>query len=332
MHTQSGKLLLASSIVLAMATMTHATAAETMPKDSTVQQKTQKPMSQEVTNARQEAQIWTTFMLSPYLRANDIQVSVQDGKATLTGKVDEEVNKDLAKQIALGVSGIKAVDNQIVVQADYVPPKRATAERSYGEVIDDATITAAVKSKLLWSKHAEGIATDVDTNSGRVTLQGTVDTQEAKAYATSLAMNTRGVVAVDNKLVVDSSKPKVIDSTKNSADKTVDSTKNSADKTMDSAKNSADKAMDSAKNSADKAEQGISDAWITTKVKSTFMYSSNVDAADISVDTKNGVVTLSGKVDSGEEQALAIALAQNIRGVKSVVAKDLMIDNSLASR
>jgi len=54
-------------------------------------------VSQEVTEARQETQIWTTYALSPYLRANDIKVVVHDGSATLTGKVDEDVNKELAK-------------------------------------------------------------------------------------------------------------------------------------------------------------------------------------------------------------------------------------------
>ena len=80
--------------------------------------------------------------MSPYLRANDLKVSVHDGKATLTGKVEESVNKDLAKQIALGVNGIKDVDNQIVIQADYTPPAQSS-ERSFGEVVDDATITSA---------------------------------------------------------------------------------------------------------------------------------------------------------------------------------------------
>lgn len=76
---------------------------------------------QDILEARQESQIWTTYALSPYLRANDLKVVVHNGKATLSGKVDEDVNKDLAKQIALGVTGIKDVDNQILVQADYVP-------------------------------------------------------------------------------------------------------------------------------------------------------------------------------------------------------------------
>src|SRR4249919_2677778 len=100
MYTQSRKLLLASGIALAMAATSGATAASTA--------------SQDVTEARQESQIWTTYALSPYLRANDLKVSVHDGKATLTGKVEESVDKDLAKQIALGVPGVKDVDNQIV--------------------------------------------------------------------------------------------------------------------------------------------------------------------------------------------------------------------------
>ena len=36
----------------------------------------------------------------------------------------------------------------------------------------------------------------------------------------------------------------------------------------------------------------VADGWITTKVKSTFMYSSNVNGSDIVVSTNAGVVTL----------------------------------------
>jgi len=72
-----------------------------------------------------------------------------------------------------------------------------------------------------------------------------------------------------------------------------------------------------------KAGSDLSDSWITTKVKSTFLYSSNVSGSDIAVSTNNGVVVLTGKVKSGAERALAIELAQNVRGVKSVNAKGL---------
>jgi hyperosmotically inducible periplasmic protein len=276
MYTQQlRKLVLVTAVVLPLAAVAGNAGAKTV--------------SQDVTDARQESQIWTTYALSPYLRANDLKVSVRNGKATMTGKVDDGVNKDLATQIALGVNGVNEVDSRILVEAGYAPPAQSSS-RSYGEMIDDATINAAVKSKLIWGKHTDGLAMNVDTKSGKVSLQGTADSAAARDLAGRLAMNTRGVVSVNNQLVVNGTKATV---------------------------------ENSAGNPADEAGHGMGDGWITIKVKSTFMYSGNVNSSDISVSTKGGIVTLSGRVDSGVEQALAIELAQNIRGVKSVQSKDL---------
>ncbi|HQQ64058.1 MAG TPA: BON domain-containing protein [Pseudomonadales bacterium] len=276
MQKKFRKLMLASSIALAAASIGGTAGADTV--------------AQNVTEARQETQIWTTYALSPYLRAHDIKVAVHAGKATLTGNVDEGVNKDLAKQIALGVEGIKDVDNQIVVLSDYTPPVWSST-RTYGESIDDVAISTAVKSKLLWSKNTDGLTATVETRSGKVTLKGTADTAAASSLATRLAMNTRGVVAVDNQLVVNAPTPDL---------------------------------AQSAKNTVNAAEHDIKDSWITAKVKSTFMYSSHVEGSHIDVSTTNGIVTLIGKVDSGAERALAIELADNVRGVKQVQATGLV--------
>ena len=67
----------------------------------------------------------------------------------------------------------------------------------------------------------------------------------------------------------------------------------------------------------------VSDSWITAKVKTTLIYSKNISSYNISVDTKDGKVTLSGQVSNAAERDLAIELAQNIRGVQSVQANDL---------
>ena len=284
---QFRKTAFASSIALALAAMSGTVAADTVSDD--------------LTEARQESQIWTTYALSPHLKASDLKVSVQGGKATLTGTVEEGVNKDLAKQIALGVSGISEVDNQITIQPDYVPVR--APGRSYGEVVDDATITAAIKSKLMWSKHTDGLTTDVDTKQGRVTLQGFADNAGEKNFATRLAMNTRGVTSVDNQLVLSHGKPTVVTNTKAIGKE----------------------AKQDAKEVTKEARKDVSDSWITAKVKSTYLYSSNVDGTDIAVSTKSGIVTLSGKVDSGAERALAIEFARNVRGVKNVHAKGLTL-------
>ena len=243
---------------------------------------------QEILDARQETQIWTTYALSPHLRANDLKVSVHDGKATITGNVDEEVSKDLAREIALGVNGIKEVDNQIKVQPD-ANPKRSS---NYGETVDDITITAAVKSKLFWSKYVY-LATKVETKNGNVSLSGTVDSKEARDVAGRLAANTRGVTNVKNQIAV-----------KDKED----------DKSNAGAK---------VKNVAAETGKVVEDAWITAKVKSNFLYSSNVSGSAIDVTTNAGVVSLKGGVSSGAERALAVELAENVRGVKRVDAKGL---------
>ncbi len=79
-----------------------------------------------------------------------------------------------------------------------------------------------------------------------------------------------------------------------------------------------------AKASTKELSSAISDSWITTKLKSTYLYSRNIDSTDINVSTNAGIVTLSGKLETGVERALAIELAQNIRGVKSVQSKELI--------
>lgn len=62
-----------------------------------------------------------------------------------------------------------------------------------------------------------------------------------------------------------------------------------------------------------------SDSWITTKVKSDLAVEKDVSATQIHVDTYEGVVTLSGMVDSQAESQKAERVAKDIKGVKSVV-------------
>jgi hyperosmotically inducible periplasmic protein len=239
--------------------------------------------SREVLEGRQESQILTTYALSPYLRAYDFKVTVCQGNVTLSGSVDEDVSKELAGQIALGVDGIKSVENQIEVAANYSAPAKTT-ERSFGQMVDDVSITSAVKSKLTWSRYAGGLVAKVETAHGKVNLSGTATSEEAMDAAGKFAGNTRGVISVDNQIVVD-----------------------------DAGKPAA----------ATEVGIDIADGWITTKVKYTFMYSSNVNGSDIAVSTSGGIVTLTGKLDSGVERALAIELARNVRGVKGVDSNSL---------
>jgi len=73
-----------------------------------------------------------------------------------------------------------------------------------GQKVDDATIVAKVKSKLLASKDVSGMAVDVDAKDGVVTLSGTADTKAERSKAAQIAKSTGGVARVDNHIVVKS--------------------------------------------------------------------------------------------------------------------------------
>ncbi|MBM7063112.1 BON domain-containing protein [Pseudomonas sp. UL073] len=81
--------------------------------------------------------------------------------------------------------------------------------------------------------------------------------------------------------------------------------------------------MLAASETMDKAEDAVSDTWITSKVKSTFVADKDLSALDIKVETNQGVVALSGVVATDAERDLAIAKTKSIKGVKAVSADGL---------
>lgn len=247
--------------------------------------------SRELSEARQEGSIWTAFALNRHLNPFTIDVDVENGSAKLTGKVETDVERDLAEQIALGIEGVKKVDNQLTLDSAF--EAKASAEPNLSQRFDDATLVATVKSKLLWNSNTEGLDINVNADNGKVSLTGNAQTAEAKELAGRLAANTDGVRAVNNQLSV----------------------------------SATDSTAAKAQNAADDTAAVISDAWITSKVKSSFIYSRNLDGLDISVDTQKGMVSLSGTVLSNAEKQLAIETARNIRGVRGVDADALRIDS-----
>jgi len=65
--------------------------------------------------------------------------------------------------------------------------------------------------------------------------------------------------------------------------------------------------------------RGVSNAWITTKVKSVFATDADIHAFDINIDTDDsGLVTLRGHVTSPLTAAKAIQDALGVQGVNAV--------------
>lgn len=64
--------------------------------------------------------------------------------------------------------------------------------------------------------------------------------------------------------------------------------------------------------------EAVSDAWITTKIKASLASTKDLNSAGISVETNNGVATLTGTVPSEIEVKKAVAIAESVKGVKKV--------------
>jgi hyperosmotically inducible protein len=69
----------------------------------------------------------------------------------------------------------------------------------------------------------------------------------------------------------------------------------------------------------------LTDAWITMKIHSQFVPEKALEGSEIDVDTRNGVVTLSGTVPTEAGRSRAIGIAKTTEGVKSVVDKQLRV-------
>ncbi len=62
----------------------------------------------------------------------------------------------------------------------------------------------------------------------------------------------------------------------------------------------------------------VDDSWITTKVKSEIFAEPSLKVSQVNVETYQGVVQLSGFVDSNAAMAKAVEVARAVKGVKSV--------------
>ena len=191
--------------------------------------------------------------------------------------------------LALGVSAVNAQSTE------------AAPERSVGQTIDDATITASVKTRLLADERTKGFDINVDTVRGTVKLTGGADSLESKLAAGKIAGEAEGVILVDNQLIVAG-----------------EGTELRQDANTATASGEVREAMDEAGDGAD-------DAWITSKVKAQLLADTAVKGLEINVDTKANVVTLTGTAESAAARDMAIKIAAGTKGVRNVIADQLVV-------
>jgi len=93
---------------------------------------------------------------------------------------------------------VKSTANEMKADA------KSAADKA-GNAIEDGAITAKVKTALLADPDVKGLAIDVDTKNGVVTLKATADKAANRDRAVAIAKDTGGVKSVQDQLVVKAS-------------------------------------------------------------------------------------------------------------------------------
>lgn len=147
----------------------------------------------------------------------------------------------------------------------------------------DMGLTTKVKAKFAADDIVKASQIEVTTANGTVTLTGNVDSAQAKTRALELAKNTTGVTHVVDMI-------------------------------------SARTASGGGDSPDPKRSVGevVTDAGITMSVKTQFLDDPLVKGLKIDVDTRDGIVFLTGLVGSDAERVKAIQLARDTNGVKDV--------------
>jgi hyperosmotically inducible protein len=175
----------------------------------------------------------------------------------------------------------------------------------------DKQLSQEIATKIANDKTLAADAIKVTVDNGVVTLSGMVGKDADKATAERLA-RVPGVTRVENNL---KSREKATDKVQDTAGTVAEKTKEGAGKTVDVSKKAASKT----KNAVSKTGEVITDAWITSRIKTKFVAQEVLRASAIDVDTKDNVVTLNGAVPNEAARAKALALAKEVEGVSRVV-------------
>ena len=146
----------------------------------------------------------------------------------------------------------------------------------------DAGISTSVKSKLAADDTVKASQIDVDTRDKVVMLTGTVDSEIMKNRALEIARKTDGVKSVTDNLMV---------------------------RTTTAAMPPAE---------PDPQRVALTDPALTTSVKTKLLANPDVSGLRIDVDTRDGVVTLTGTVSTQAEKDEALRIARETDGVKNV--------------
>lgn len=274
----------------------------------------------------------------------------------------ERRQKTLSRYLALFPDGAHAGEVATVLTdwKEKMDPKKDSnraivdwADQDRGP-LDAARIAALYNFRTVLADRVK-----VEVNNGLVTLTGTVGDKDDRALAEDTVENLPGVVRVDNQIAVKSEVPEHSDEwialkirgellakanvstiatnvdVKDGVVTLTGSAKNVAQKDLtgiyakeiDNVKSVRNEIVVTAPaDNSITAGEVIDDASITSQVKFSFLSHRSTSALSTKVTTEDGVVRIIGVAGSNVEKDLVTKLAQDIRGVKSVV-NDMTVKN-----
>ena len=171
----------------------------------------------------------------------------------------------------------------VLVAAYYLFTKNASVQNAFHAVKDstqDATTTSRVRTALLLSKHVSPYDIKVETTQSEVTLDGQVPSEQIKAVAGAIALDTSGVKAVHNNLGINPS----------------------------TARNPETQGLG----------ERVADLEIKTLVSEDLSKNADLAGKHIATDVKSRTVTLSGTVETSAQKNQAEQIAWKVTGVQSV--------------
>jgi hyperosmotically inducible protein len=139
----------------------------------------------------------TALLFHRNVSATGTTVYTKDGIVTLQGVADSMAAKDLTTEYAKDIDNVKEVKNEMTIATT-----PATPDATMSDKIDDASITAQVKSSLMSHRSTSAIHTTVSTADGVVTVSGVAKNEAEKSLVTKLATDINGVSSVINNMTI----------------------------------------------------------------------------------------------------------------------------------
>ena len=143
-----------------------------------------------VTDEGIESSVKKSYVFRTFLSEDAITAHASEGVVTLTGTVSDTIHKSLAQDTVVCLSGVKRVDNQLVVK------------ESDPNKYSDEWLTVKVKTALLFHRNVNAKATTVSVKNGSVTLGGQASSQAQKDLTTEDAKDVEGVKDVTNEMSI----------------------------------------------------------------------------------------------------------------------------------